>query len=88
MEDQVPALLIAAISALASALAVVAKTAYQEVRAERDWLRSEIMATLVSMGERDRATVAERDRAIVAIRRDLTEILRLLTGTSRRRGGT
>lgn len=74
------ALLIAAISALATALSVVARTAYTSMRDERDFLRGEVLAALRAIVERVAAASVHRDEAVREINNKLDNLRRLFTG--------
>ena len=50
------------ISALASALVYIAKVAYSEMRAERDYLRNEILEALSAIVGRMNEVALERDQ--------------------------
>ena len=78
-------LLIAAISALATALSVVAKTAYTSMREERDFLREEVLTALRVIIERVASSSAHRDDAIREINNKLENLRRLVM--ARRNGG-
>lgn len=71
--------LIGAISALASALAVVAKAAYAEMKAERDYLRSEVLTALTAIVTKAAQTTEERDRMIRELTTKIDNVRRLLT---------
>lgn len=76
------AFLIGIISTLATALTVVARTAYISMRDERDFLRTEILAALRAIVERVAAGAAHRDDAVREINNRLDNIRRLITRTN------
>ena len=71
--------LIGAISALASALAVVAKAAYAEMKAERDYLRNEVLTALTAIVTKAADSTAQRDRQAADLNHKLDALRRLLT---------
>ncbi len=73
------AFLIAIISALATALSVVARTAYVSMREERDFLRGEVLAALRAIVERIAAGAAHRDDAVREIHNKIDNLRRLIT---------
>lgn len=75
------AFLIAIISALTTALTVVARTAYVSMRDERDFLRAEVLAALRAIVERVVATGVHRDDAIREINNKLDNLRRAITRT-------
>lgn len=72
------AFLIAVISALTTALTVVARTAYVSMREERDFLREEVLAALRAIIERITTVSAHRDDAVREINNKLDNIRRMV----------
>lgn len=63
MESE-PTVLFGAISALFTALIYVARTAYNEMKAERDFYRQEILTALTAIIQQEARSREERDRMI------------------------
>lgn len=72
--------LIGAISALASALAVVAKMAYTEVKDERDYLRGQVLTALTEIVKKASETTDQRDHMVRELNTKLDNIRRILIG--------
>ena len=71
-------ILIGAISALATALGVVARMAYTSLRDERDFLRGEILSALRASVERMTTTAQARDAMINELHHKLDSLRRLV----------
>lgn len=80
MEPYQETYLIAAISALATALSVVARTAYVSMRDERDFLRGEVLAALRAIVERVAASAAHRDDVVRELNNKIDNLRRLING--------
>lgn len=72
--------IIGALTALASALSVVARTAYAELQRDRDFLRNEVLNTLNAIAESGRLALTTRDAAVRRIEDKLNAALSLLRG--------
>lgn len=70
--------LVAVISALTSALIVVAKTAYTSMRDERDFLRAEVLAALTAIVQRGSEVTRQRDEMVGDINNKLDSLRRLI----------
>ena len=71
-------ILIGAISALATALGVVARMAYTSLRDDRDFLRTEILAVLRVSVERMSTTAQARDAMIQELHNKIDNLRRLV----------
>jgi len=72
------AFLIAVISALATALSVVARTAYMSMREERDFLREEVLTALRVIIERVASSATHREDTVRELNTKLDNLRRLI----------
>ena len=81
------AFLIAVISTLATALSVVARTAYMSMREERNFMREEVLTALRVIIERVATSATHRDDTVREINTKLDNIRRLILQRPRNGGG-